>query len=164
MIFRLSQKLAARIKISASLAQLSPHENPFADWSAHQFAAGRTQYLIFCNTRSLYCTLLPAKGVTSDKTFVTRTLESLGHFMAYDGLEHLHRQCVLPVSGQASFAKPVSRSLISSMNDLIVHARLWLVEESLSPHDAAFKLNDIPFSSLDYRNPREVFTGMPSLD
>jgi hypothetical protein len=106
--------------------------------------------------------LLPAKGIASDKIFVERALESLSHFMAYDGLAQLHQQSVVPVSGQAHFAKPLNRSVISSLNDLIQHAKLWLIEGELSPDDAALKLNYIPFSSLDYHNPREVFTGLSS--
>ena len=43
MIFRLSQKLNTKIKAGA-LRALPLHENPFADWSAHLFVAGRTQY------------------------------------------------------------------------------------------------------------------------
>lgn len=161
MLFRLSQKLAARIKIRG-LEELPLHANPFADWSAHEFSAGRTAYLIVCNTRSLYCTLLPAKGITSDTVFVESALESLGHFMACDGLAPLHQQSVVPISGQAQFAKPLNRSVISSMNDLIHHGRFWLIERSPSPADAALQLNDIPFSSLDYHKPREVFTGLRS--
>jgi hypothetical protein len=44
MIFRLSQKLADKIK-AGTLAALPPDENPLADWSAHLFVAARTQYV-----------------------------------------------------------------------------------------------------------------------
>jgi hypothetical protein len=56
MIFRLSQKLNAKVKAGA-LGTLPLHENPFADWSAHLFVAGRTQYLLLRNTKSLYSTV-----------------------------------------------------------------------------------------------------------
>ncbi|HEY7155332.1 MAG TPA: hypothetical protein VH575_15320 [Gemmataceae bacterium] len=55
MIFRVSQKLNAKIKAGA-LRALPLHENPLADWSAHLFVAGRTQYVLLSNTRSLYST------------------------------------------------------------------------------------------------------------
>jgi len=43
MIFRLSQKLAKKLKIP--LPRPAPADpNPFADWSAHLFAADTTQY------------------------------------------------------------------------------------------------------------------------
>jgi hypothetical protein len=46
------------------------------------------------------------------------------------------------------------------MNDLVYHAKFWLTEDELSPFDASFKLNDIPFSSLAYRKPREEFKAL----
>ncbi len=52
-IFRISQKLNAKIK-AGSLDALPLLENPFADWSAHLFTADRTQYVIVCNTKTLY--------------------------------------------------------------------------------------------------------------
>ena len=42
MIFRLSQKLNAKIK-GGSLSALPLDDNPFADWSGHLFLAGRVQ-------------------------------------------------------------------------------------------------------------------------
>lgn len=45
MIFRLSRKLAAKLK-EGSLPSLPLDENPYADWSAHLFTADRTQYII----------------------------------------------------------------------------------------------------------------------
>jgi hypothetical protein len=57
MIFRLSQKLNAKIK-AGDLQTLSLDEDPFADWSAHLFLAGRTQYILLSNTKALYSTVL----------------------------------------------------------------------------------------------------------
>lgn len=48
MIFRLSQKLNTRIK-AGTLGALPLDDNPFADWSAHLFVAGRTQYTTAVN-------------------------------------------------------------------------------------------------------------------
>ena len=65
MIFRLSQKLNAKIK-AGTLPALPLDENPFADWSAGLFLVGRTQYILLSNTKSLYSTVLPGKGVTDE--------------------------------------------------------------------------------------------------
>ena len=56
MIFRLSEKLNAKIK-AGTLASLPPDENPFADWSAGLFVVGRTQHILLSNTKSLYSTV-----------------------------------------------------------------------------------------------------------
>ena len=60
-------------------------ENPFADWSAGLFLVGRSQYILLTNTRSLYSTVLPGKGVTDEKTFLERALGSIREFMDADG-------------------------------------------------------------------------------
>jgi hypothetical protein len=51
--------------------------------------------------------------------------------------------------------------------DFTATARTSRSKGELSPFDVGSKLNEIPFSSLDYRNPREVFkaldAGQPGL-
>jgi hypothetical protein len=74
-----------------------------------------------------------------------------------DGQEFIYRRFLAPTVGTACFAKALNRSIISSMNELIHHAKMWLTEGGLSPYDTAFRLNEIPMSPLRYRNPREAF-------
>src|SRR5436305_1506624 len=93
MIFRLSQKLNTKIK-AGTLGALPLHENPFADWSALLFFAGRTQYILLSNTKSLYSTVLYGRGVTNDGQFIDRALSSLREFMADDGQETAYRQFI----------------------------------------------------------------------
>ncbi|MCL4195363.1 MAG: hypothetical protein KJZ87_26730 [Thermoguttaceae bacterium] len=78
MIFRLSRKLAAKLK-EGSLPSLPLDENPYADWSAHLFTADRTQYIIISNTKSLYSVVLYGRGITDSSA------ERMVEFM-YDGL------------------------------------------------------------------------------
>src|SRR5436309_15526168 len=84
MIFRLSQKLNAKIK-AGTLPALPPHENPLADWSAHLFLADCTQYILLSNTQSLYSTVMCGKGITNDSDFIERALSSIREFMEEDG-------------------------------------------------------------------------------
>src|SRR6516165_6487661 len=67
MIFRLSHKLNAKIKAGV-LRALPLDENPLADWSAHLFVAGRAQYLLVSNTRSLYASVRFAKALDRSVT------------------------------------------------------------------------------------------------
>ena len=39
-------------------------------------------------------------------------------------------------------------------------AQFWLIERELSPFYVGFKLNEIPFSSSNYGNPREEFKAL----
>lgn len=165
MIFRLSQKLNTKIK-AGILPALPLHENPFADWSAHLFVAGRTQYILLSNTKSLYSTVLYGKGITDGSHFIERALGSLREFMQDDGQEFVYRRFIVPTSGSVRFAKALDRSVTGSMNDLIRHATVWLAEGDLSPHDVGVRLNDILLSALarnesfPYGRPREAFKAL----
>jgi hypothetical protein len=162
MIFRLSQKLNAKIK-SGVLAALPLHENPFADWSAHLFVANRTQYILLSNTKSLYSTVMYGRGITDDGHFIDCALSSIRQFMEDDGQESIYRRFVAPASGSVRFARALDRSVTGSMNELIRHAAVWLTEGELSPLDVSFRLNEILLSVLEdsgsfpYGKPREAF-------
>jgi hypothetical protein len=73
MLFRLSQKLGAKIK-AGPLAEAPLDENSITDWSCHLFMAARTQYIILCNTPSLYSCVMLGKGITDSTKFVERAL------------------------------------------------------------------------------------------
>ena len=159
MIFRLSQKLNAKIK-AGTLSAVPVDENPFADWSCHLFVADRTQYILLTNTKSLYSTVMYGKGITDDSHFIERALSSVREFMEDDGQAFVYHRFIAPANGTISFAKALDRSVTGSINDLVFHAKTWLIEDELSPHDVGFKLNEIPFSSLKYAKPKQTFKAM----
>src|SRR5437763_348220 len=100
MIFRLSEQLNAKIR-GGTLATLPPEENPFADWSAGLLLVGRTQYILLTNTKSLYSTVLPCKGITHEKTFGERALSGIREFMDADGQGGVYERLIAPVSKTA---------------------------------------------------------------
>lgn len=159
MILRLSQKLCTKIDVG-SLKTVPLDDNPFADWSAHLFVADRTQYIIVSNTKSLYSTVLFGKGITDDSHFIQRALGSIREFLEADGQAFVYHRFIVPASGTVRFAKALNRSVTGSMNDLLNHAKVRLAEGELSPFDVGFELNEIPFSSLKYANPKEAFKAM----
>lgn len=161
MIFRLSQKLNTKIK-AGTLATLPLEENPLADWSAHLFAIGRTQYILISNTKSLYSTVILAKGINSTGTLVDRVLENLREFLADDGQQFVFRRFIAPATGTIQFAKAINRTVTSSMNELILSATAWL-EDGISPYEVGFRLNTVLLSAIapdkkaKYGVPREAF-------
>ena len=159
MIFRLSTKLAAKLKVTPSQA-LPLDPNPFADWSANLFTAGRTQFVIVTNTASLYSAVLPGRGIASDRQFVESVLGSLRLFLEVDGLELIFHRFMAPASNEILFSKAWNRSVTGSMNDLVFQAKFWLTEGELSHNEIATRLNDTPLSMLEYRNPRKAFQEM----
>lgn len=162
MNFRLSQKLCTKIK-AGPLDTVPLDENPYADWSVHLFAVNRTQYVILSNTKSLYSCVMFGAGLTNRSVFVERAFTTIEVFMQDDGQQFVYHKFIAPASGTVQFAKALSRSVTGSMNDLINHATYWLAEDSLSPHDLGFRLNDTLLSALategshGYGKPNEAF-------
>jgi hypothetical protein len=104
--------------------------------------------------------VLFSKGITNDSQFIGRTLSSLREFMQDDGLQFIYQRFIAPASAKVRFAKALDRSVTGSMNDLVAHAIMWLVEYALSPYDVGFKLSEIPFSSPKYTHPKDAFKAM----
>lgn len=159
MIFRLSQKLAKKIKVG-ELTEMPLNENPFADWSCHLFTADRSQYIIMCNTVSLYSCVMYGKGITDDSRFIERALTTIREFMEDDGQQFAYRKSIQPACETVSLANALNRSVMGSINPLVYHAKMWITERDHSPHETGFKLNNIPMSSLSYANPREAFRSL----
>jgi len=159
MIFRLSHKLAKKLKVP--LPKSAPTDpNPFADWSGHLFTADRTQYLILINTPSLYSTVIYGKGISNDRQFLDRALVAIREFMVDDDNEFIFRRFIAPAAETIRFASALNRSVTGSMNDLVNAAHIWLTDGELSPFDVGFKLNDMPMSYVGYKTPRDVFKTM----
>jgi hypothetical protein len=169
MIFRLSQKLNSKIK-AGNLQTIPLEENPFEDWSAHLFLAGRIQYILLSNTKALYSTVLHGKGIVDNARFIERALSSLQESLEHDGQESVYRRFIAPASGSVRFAKALNRSVIGSMNDLINHATISLTDGKLSPLQVSFRLNDVllsaiaPSKAAGYGRPREAFKKLDEID
>ena len=159
MIFRLSQKLAKKLKVTQP-KPAPADSNPFADWSAHLFTADRTQYLLLTNTPSLYSTIIYGRGISDDSQFLDRALGAISEFMAADGQEFVFRKFIAPAASNVRFASALNRSVTGSMNDLVNAAQFHIVEDDLSPFDVGFKLNEMPMSYLKYRDPRDAFRSL----
>lgn len=161
MIFRLSQKLATKLKIAPKDA-LPLDPNPLADWTANLFRAERTQFVILTSTASLYTSLMYGRAIGDDSQFIERALDCVREFMSDDGLGFIYQRFIAPASASVSFSKALNRSVTGSMNDLVLHAKMWLTEGDLSPHDTSCKLNQIPLSPIGYRYPREALKELGS--
>ncbi len=165
MIFRLSQKLARKLK-EANLPAVPLDENPYADWSAHLFTVARTQYIIVANTRALYSVVMYGKGITGYSEFISRALSALREFMEDDGQSFVYQRLIAPTSGSVRLAKALDRSVTGSINELVKFATVWLEEGEVSPHEVGFRLNDVLLSALapsekdSYGKPREAFKAL----
>ena len=159
MIFRLSQKLAKKLKIAPTVCiPLDP--NPFADWSANLFTADRAQYVIVTNTSSLYSMVMHGRGISDDSEFLDAALTQMREFMPSDGNEFIFRRFIAPTIGEVRFSKALNRGVTGSMNDLVFHAKVHLIRYNVPPGEIFWTLNDMPMSYLDYKSPRAAFKAM----
>jgi hypothetical protein len=156
MIFRLTQKLARKVKLPP-LQKLPSGQNPFIDWTAHLFTAEHTQYIIVTNTASLYSLIMYGRGITDDNELVQRMLEFMREYMVDDGCEFLYRRLIATHATTVSFAKSTNRQVIGSMNELILEARFYMTERLLSPFETSQQINKTIMSYLDYNSPKEAF-------
>jgi hypothetical protein len=159
MIFRLSTKLATKIKVAPKVC-IPLDANPFADWSAHLFTADRARYIIITNTSSLYSMVMHGRGISDDSGFLDAALTHMREFLPSDGNEFIFRRFIAPASGEVWFSKALSKAITGSMNDLVFHAKVHLIRYNVPPGEIFWTLNDMPMSYLDYKSPRAAFKAM----
>lgn len=159
MIFRLTQKLGKKIKVSPSLC-LAKDINPYADWTANLFRVEHVQYIILTNTASLYSVVMFGRGITDDDKFVKYSLECIREYMTYDGMEYIYHRHIVPGTQTISFSKTGDRRVLGSMNDLIFSAKVCMIEQGKSPFDVSWVLNEIPLSMINYGYPKRAFLAM----
>lgn len=145
MLFRLTQKLATKIKIGKRI-EMPLEQNAFADWSGHIFVANRQQYILMSNTQSLYSCIMPGKGITNESKFVDAAIQRIEQSMDEDGLGKLFEKYVLPASQKFHFGKALNRSVTGSMNDHIIGAKIYFEDKDLN--EVGRCLNQTPLSAL----------------
>lgn len=157
MIIRLTEKLAKKVK-ETGLRSIPLEANPFADWTARLFTCGRTQYILFTNAATLYSVVIYGKGVTDGNALIHSMTDSLRDIMEKDGLGEVYYRHVAPQTARIIFGKTLSRSVNSSMNQLVFYAQVDLSSGEVSPYDVSFHLNETLMSyDKKYHKPKEMF-------
>ena len=164
MILRLPLKLNARLGGGPLVASAS-HANPLLDWSVRAFEAGRAEYVLLSNTRSLYSAVLDDVANENAARFAERVV---GVIRAI--LEGAVRGSLTGVGSELTaepvrFAKALDRSVTGSMNELVAYAELLLADGGLSVTEVGVRLNDLLLSALargdeKYGTPRDAFAAL----
>ena len=141
-------------------AALPPHDNPFLDWTANLFMISRWQCIMLTNSCSLYSVVLAGKGITNEKSLVEQGLKALREYMAFDGTGYLFEPHAEPHVDSVTFCKTGDRRVLGSMNDLIHNAKVHLLEMRLPMPLVNMRLNEMPMSVLDFRNPKEALLAL----
>lgn len=160
MIIRLTQKLAKKIKVAPTTVE-SRTENPFTDWTANLFTVGRAQYIILTHSASLYSVVFPGRGINDSGKFIKRVLSAMGAQMEDAGYGDVFEKNLAPLAENIRFSKTGDRSVLGSMNDLVLQAKYRLADESLP--DAVKGLNKTPMGALGYQYPRDALAKLAHL-
>ncbi len=161
MIFRVTQKLAKKIKVTPETAP-PPHENPFLDWTANLIMVSRWQCILLTNSHCLYSVVLPGKGVSNKKAFVGASTKALYEYMALDGCENIFNAHIASDVRTATFCKASDRRVLGSMNDFAFHTRVYLLEMGLPVQLVNARLNDMPMSMLERTYPKKALLALAS--
>lgn len=163
MNIRVSGKLGDKIGVPPD-QELPMHDNPYLDWSGHLFRAPRKQYILLTNTASLYSLVMEGAGITNEEDFLRESMGRLEGRLREDGLQTIFEKHIDQVLGQHRFGKALNRSVTGSMNDLVRLAKGWLDDRDRSPSTTMMKLNETPFSYLDYQSPQGAFQQLNAAD
>lgn len=155
MIFRLSTKLATKLK-AAPLLSLPLADVPLNDWSGHLFAVHRVHYLIIANTASLYSTILVGRGIVDCQGFAEAAVSAIRETLQADGLGHIAARVELPDESVIQFSKALNRSIVASVNDLVYHAKFWIGERQATLTHTCNNLNDMPLGTFDFQSARQM--------
>ena len=156
MIVRISAKLGRKIHVSPD-SVLPADPNPFGDWSAHLLTADRIQYILITNTASLFSMVMFGRGSTDAGSFLDRMTSCMSDFIRATGHGHVFERLIVPSLDRMLFSRALSRSVTGSMNELVFHAQMRLVEDRMSPYDVSLYLNEMPMSSLEHITPIDSF-------
>ncbi|NMC43131.1 MAG: hypothetical protein GYA46_04360 [candidate division Zixibacteria bacterium] len=159
MIFRITQRLARKIKVTPAAA-VPPHENPFLDWTANLFMVSRWQCILLTNTKTLYSAVLPGKGVPNERALVECGMKALRDNMMLDGIANIFDMAIAPDLESVSLCKAGDRSVLASMNQLIYQVKCDLMEIGHPLPLVNHRLNRTIMSKLKYHFPVEEFSAL----
>lgn len=159
MIFRVTQKLAKKIKVVPS-APLAPDASPLLDWTANLFMVSRWQCILLSNSLCLYSIVMAGKGIPNEKAFVEQSMRAMRDHMALDGLANIFDTHIAAAMDSVVLCKAGDRRVLGSMNDLVFQAKCYLLEMGLSIELVNMRLNETPLSMVKYHNPKLSFLSL----
>ncbi len=158
MIFRLSQKVAAKIK-EQGLQTMPPDVDPFADWHVGMFIHGRLQYLIFVNSASLFTVVLRGAGVKDFELLYISFRSVMLDVLKEAGAPHLFDRVFNTENRDIIAARATDRRIIGSMNDQVKMA-MFELDDGVPLNVLIPRVNENPLSYLGMGDPGTVFLSM----
>src|SRR4051812_27020140 len=123
-----------------------PVSDPYRDWCAHTFNAGRTPYLIVTNTHSMLSAVVRRAGIHNTRDLHAALLIAIGDYLRARNRTDLFETRV--DTPDTRLATIVDRRVLGTITELVFQARLDLQEGRLPLGEIATRLNTTPLSLL----------------
>lgn len=162
MLFRFTQKLSKKLKLG-SLNQYDQDPGPFLEWYAHLFTAGRVQYIITTEAKSLLSIVMYGRGITDDNRFIIQWLNSTKDYLSDIGNDFVFKNFIAKNAGEFIYSKTQNKSILGSMNDMVSMSKYMIPLKDMSPWEISEVLNKTPFKAIDYDSPITAFRNMKRL-
>jgi hypothetical protein len=156
---RPTKMLANKLKLTVP-AVPPPVKNRVADWCVHEFREGGFRYLMFCNTASLYPLVTYGRGVTDDGSLIDCAIEAMKNSLMGTELEFQFQRWIVPELGVVQWAPIPDKAVLSSVNEMISHARYGIIHRDYSPVEMSRWLAQTPMKAIGYNSPDRVFPGL----
>ena len=133
-----------------------PDQPPsLCDWHANMLWLDRKKYVLFTNDQTLYSLLMPWNKSPRSTNFMERFRLGLLNSLMSEGLAEVQIEYLLSEHTQVTITKTNSRSVLGSMNDLVIQIKSMifgsggLTDVNLS--EVNRQLNRIPMSAIKYQ-------------
>jgi hypothetical protein len=153
---RPTQKLARQLRLQ--IPKTTPDvQNYVADWCVQDFRAGRTRYLLFVNTPSLFPVIIHARGLNTLDLLIRGFAE--GFKLSCEGTRWMSQfeRWIAPELSTVQLSQIPGRSFLGSTNDFIRMAHFHLHEDGCSPAETSRLLADAPMGYLGMNSSDRVF-------
>ncbi len=153
MVFRFTRNAAKKLKLPA-LTTVKPSGELFQEWFVNVFyTRQRYKYFITTNAATLYSVIIHGKGVVDDAILFGDFFSMLETLLKDNECEFVHKRFIEPNKNGMTLSYTNNRSILASMNDLIINAKYALDHDGLSPLDASKDINEMPMGFINMQSP-----------
>ena len=153
MIFRFTQYAREKLKLPKLLTE-PKSENLFNEWFVNVFhSRSRHKFYITTNAGSLFSCVIHGVGVTDEGRLFTDTFYSLRELFKDLDCEFIYERFIAPQKGNIILSNTNNRSVLASMNQLIIGAKVGLDYHDYSPYETSKFINVTPMTAIDWQSP-----------
>ena len=145
MILNLSAVLAKRLKVQPDKSSMKSPV-PYEEWFGHVFILERKHFILTVDGYSKFASIIEAKGIKGSEIYVDAFLNEIIQLCKIYGIREQLAKVLLSRSESLIIKRSADKSVISTMNQMIFHAGICLVERGMSRIETALYLNEMPMS------------------